>query len=208
MTVMLPRTGDVQMETLLANSYRDFHAKGLDYICLRRSPDETIKLYFFDGDVSKLPEVVSPHDHRYDFSTLCVAGAVENKWYAESKNSKTGKIYNRFAYETPLLGGNGFTWVGETELREQKSMIAKAGRSYMMHFEEIHTIRMVQNNSVLCLIQYEDKVAVDRPTLTFMQDRQPPPLDDLYRRWDADDILAKLRQLQERSPGLILPKII
>ena len=66
---LLPIVPSVSMEEVLANSFRDFHAKGLDYVCLKRRPSETVKLYFFDGDVSKLPEVVNPHDHRYDFST-------------------------------------------------------------------------------------------------------------------------------------------
>lgn len=46
----IPETFD--MAEVLANSYRDFHAKGLDYICLKRSFKETLKLYFFDGDSS------------------------------------------------------------------------------------------------------------------------------------------------------------
>lgn len=66
----------MNMEEVIANSFKDFHSKGLDYICLRRSPVLTTKLYFFDGDVSKLPEVVNPHDHRYDFSTVCLSGCV------------------------------------------------------------------------------------------------------------------------------------
>lgn len=60
--------------TLIQNSYRDFHAKGLDYVCLKRTPDHTVKVYFLDGDVSKVPEVVNPHDHRYAFETTVLSG--------------------------------------------------------------------------------------------------------------------------------------
>lgn len=76
----------IPMDYVIANSFKDYHVKGFDYICLQRSPRETVKLYFFDGDVSKMPEVVNPHDHRYDFDTVCLSGAVE---YLVSSQQKT-----------------------------------------------------------------------------------------------------------------------
>lgn len=203
MSIALPRVPEVTVDEVIANSFRDYHVKGFDYICLRRSPSETVKLYFFDGDVSKLPEVVNPHDHRYDFSTLCVAGRVQNIWFREDQ---WGKTFNRFAYETPLLGGKGFTWVGESSLRIARRYTIGAGRRYQMRFDEIHTIRMVENNTVICLVQKEDCVT-DRPTLTFTRGREPPSLDGLYSRFTADGIIHKLAQLSTRVPGLRLPRI-
>lgn len=204
MTVTLPRVPETTVDEIVANSFRDFHVKGCDYICLRRSPHETIKLYFFDGDVSKLPEVVNPHDHRYDFSTLCVAGKVQNIWFEEDAG---GQTFNRFAYETPLLGGVGFTWVGESKLKVARKYTISAGYRYAMRFNEIHTIRMVENNTVICLVQRDDRVT-DRPTLTFARDREPPSLDGLYQKFTADAVLKRLAALQERLPGLRLPRII
>lgn len=201
--ISMPCLPEVSVEEILANSFRDFHCMGFDYICLRRSPRETVKLYFFDGDVSKLPEIVNPHDHRYDFSTTCIAGRVDNIWYCEAKN---GQRFQRFAYDTPLLGGLGFTWVGETKLSEVARRAFKPGGRYSMLHSEIHTIRMVENESVICLTQYEDLVR-DRPTLTFTRDREPPSLDGLYNRFTADQVLAKLSRLKERVPSLQLPKI-
>ncbi|WP_156927856.1 hypothetical protein [Bradyrhizobium sp. Tv2a-2] len=196
---------DVPMDEVIATSYRDFHVKGFDYICLRRSPSETVKLYFFDGDVSKLPEVVNPHDHRYDFTTLCVAGRVQNMWFSESR---TGELFQRFAYETPLLGGDGFTWVGETRLSCVRKYSCSAGRRYSMRHHEVHTIRLMENNTVISLVQFEDKVSDFTPTLTFTRDREPPSLDGLYRRFEPDAILSRLKALQERVRGLRLPRIV
>ena len=58
---------------LCAASFKDFHTKGFDYLCLKRTP-HTIKLYILDGDASKLPGVVNPHDHRYAFRTTVLCG--------------------------------------------------------------------------------------------------------------------------------------
>lgn len=196
---------EVSIEEVIANSFRDFHVKGFDYICLRRSPTETIKVYFFDGDVSKLPEIVNPHDHRYNFDTLCVAGAVENIMFAPADHG--GQIFNEFEYRTPLNGGNGFRFVQQRRLSIAGRDTFLPGQSYSLGYRHVHTIRMVENETVIALAQYEDRVPVGHPTRTWMRDRMPPSLDGLYRRFDADTILHRLSRLRARMPGLILPRI-
>ena len=39
---------------LVAASYKDFHAKGLNYLYLHRSPSHIVKIYLFDGEVRAL----------------------------------------------------------------------------------------------------------------------------------------------------------
>lgn len=209
----LPFLPDVTIDDVIANSFRDYHVKGFDYICVRRSPTQTVKLYFFDGDVSKMPEVVNPHDHRYDFETLCVTGCVENQWFRwmNAPESVTGfetKTFQRFEYSTPLLGGSGFRHVGESMLGLVAVRQHRPWTSYWMNAEEIHTIRLVENETVIALIQHEDRVRDGVPTMTFTRDREPPSLDGLYGKFTADQVFAKLTALKRRAPGLILPRII
>lgn len=207
MSIHFPHVPDVTVDEVIANSFRDYHVKGFDYICLRRSPSETVKLYFFDGDVSKLPEVVNPHDHRYDFKTLCVAGAVENIWFVRDAR-RQAEQFIKFEYRTPLNGGSGFTFAGTEHLKAVLKSTARAGRSYNMHAHEIHTIRLRENNTVICLVQHEDKVALDKPTMTFTRDHEPPSLTGLYGQFTPDQVLRRLATLQARVPGLRLPKVI
>lgn len=192
---MIQFSPDFNMDEVLENSYRDFHAKGLDYICLRRTPVETLKLYFLDGDVSKLPEVVNPHDHRYPFRTWIVAGKSQNIWYDEG----AGKTFNRFRWRTPLLGGNGFEWDSEISLRERGRLTYAAGEQYFMQHDEIHTIRMLENETVLFLIQFEDTVPEDVPTKTFCASDKAPSISGLYSRFTADQIVTRLRRLEDRT---------
>lgn len=206
MSINLPHVSEVSIDDVIANSFRDYHVKGFDYICLRRSLTETIKLYFFDGDVSKLPEVVNPHDHRYDFNTLCIAGEVENIWFRPSTDD--GEVFQAFEYRTPLNGGAGFEWAGEKRLEISNRLRRTAGACYGMWHEELHTIRMVQNETVLCLTQYRDRVPVDQPTMTYVRDREPPSLSGLYSRFTADQIIYRLLKLKDRVPGLLLPRIV
>lgn len=57
------------LDTVAGNSFRNFHAKGLDYLCIFRSEELTIKAYFYDIADDSSPEIICPHDHRYPFAT-------------------------------------------------------------------------------------------------------------------------------------------
>lgn len=92
---------DERIQTIIANSFKNFHAKGLDYICLKRTPEHTRKAYFLNGDVTKLPDVVNPHDHRYHFNTTVVTGTMSNSQYVESDS---GIVYQQ-SNKAPDLDG-------------------------------------------------------------------------------------------------------
>lgn len=185
----------IDIDHTVEHSIRDYHVKGFDYICVRRSPSETIKLYFFDGDVTRLPEVVNPHDHRYDFDTWAIAGASENVWFDQNDR---GTVFNRFEYRTPLNGGNGFQFAGETRLLETARLRRDAGQHYFMRADELHTIRIVENETVLMLRQREDVVPLGAATSTFTRG-DAPSLSGLYSRFTADQVIGRLRHLHERT---------
>lgn len=204
----------LNLDEVLENSYKNFHSKGLDYICLKRSETHTQKLYFFDGDVSKLPEVVNPHDHRYDFTTICITGEVENIIYESALHpqlygERPVDTYQAFLYRTPLNGGDGFTWWKECQLYERSRKGYGPGDTYFMSSAERHTIRMRKNETVILLNQFEDVVPVGFPTKTYVlgADKEPPSLDGLYDRFTADEVIAKLERLKERSLVFDVPEL-
>lgn len=186
---------DFDIETIIENSFKNFHVKGFDYICLKRTQSHTRKVYFFDGDVTKLPEIVNPHDHRYDFTTTVLKGSMSNSLYIRDN---AGIHYNEFEWRTPLLGGNGFTWKGETCLREIKRnhYDSDGVKRYGMMAEEFHTIRMHSDNVIIVLDQYSDIVPIHQPTLTFMQDKKAPSLDGLYEKFTPDEVINRLNILR------------
>jgi len=183
------------IEEIAANSFQDFHVRGFDYLCLFRSPALTVKAYFFDGDVANLPEVVMPHDHRYDFHTAVISGEVENRLYEEGVG---GFVYDRFDYLTPLNGGDGFEWSRETSLRMRSSILYRIGESYACDHDDVHTIQIRAPGTILLLNQYADKVPVGSPTQAWRiaGDRSPPSLDGLYTPMTTDRAVQRLEQLQ------------
>lgn len=185
---------DLNMDEIIANSYKNFHTKGLDYLCLKRSDELTVKYYFFDGDVEKLPEVVNPHDHRYNFDTTCLSGAVENFWYEESP---FGDTYNTFNYMTPLNNGNGFEFDSEKKLYVNRKSVFTPGENYYMRWHETHTINVRANQTIIRLDQYEDKVPLTTPTKTFCMFDEPPSLTGLYDQFTEDEVIKKIKILME-----------
>jgi hypothetical protein len=105
-----------------------------------------------------------------------------------------GQVYQEFAWDTPLNGGAGFKWQRERRLLETKRYAYRPGRSYKMFADELHTIRLHAEGTVIILDQYADVVPVGQPTRTFMLDKQAPDLDGLYERFTEDDFLARAEQ--------------
>jgi hypothetical protein len=188
----------VSLKTVLDNSFRDFHVKGFDYICLKRSPSSTIKVYFFDGDIAHLPEVVAPHNHRYNFTTMVLSGSLRNWRYERvMKPDPFSELYERFDYMTPLNGGKGFDWAGRTRLYRLPAETYPPGSIHGHKAEEIHTIAVGSDQTVIMLDQGPDVLAMDEPTQLWRPpgSRQEPSLDGLYNRMDADHARSRLNTI-------------
>jgi hypothetical protein len=181
---------DCSIEDMIAHSFRDFHVKGFDYICLKRSAEETVKLYVFEDDIANAGEVVNPHDHRYDFHTDVLAGELINQLYVPAH---CGIPYRRFNYATPLNGGSGFDLAGMTALVDDSALGYWPGERCYMLAEQIHTIR-VRPGTVLKLTQGPDRSI--QVTSTFTRGAEPPNLDGLYTRFTEGELMDRLRQIQ------------
>lgn len=186
------------IETVAANSFRNFHAKGLDYLCIQRSAVLTVKAYFYSGSV-QAPEVVCPHDHRYPFSTTILSGHSSHYRYSAEDNRAQCAKYQRFEWSTPLNGGRGHTWVGESILAPWKPERYGRGGTYWCEADEIHTISIDAPDTVLLLVQHADVVPMFKPTLTFVpgDSQNPPSLDGLYERMDVDYARKLLRHVEQ-----------
>ncbi|QSM01093.1 hypothetical protein SEA_NANOSMITE_48 [Mycobacterium phage Nanosmite] len=204
---------DLDVDELLDHSYKDFHAKGLDYVCLHRDEGLTLKAYFFaDGmESQKLGEVINPHDHRYHFTTQLMSGVIHNKWYRCADPNRFGDLgvgnahwYNIFEWMTPLNGGNGFTRDGDSVLltNDRTVTLTRPGAQYYMFAHELHTISVGARETCIVLAQYDDVVPLEYPTHTFTQADEPPSLQGLYTEFKADELVARINLLRELQEAL------
>lgn len=192
-------TDEAVMADVIANSYKNFHAKGLDYICLERRVNLTRKVYFLNGDVTKIPEVVNPHDHRYSFSTTVLAGEMLDHCFAPAGTLvDDAHVYDRFSYMTPLNGGNGFTYEGQERMSLVRTEYVGRHGSIWRHACRIHTIRMLQDQTVLYLEQGADLMPVDKPTRCWVRKGEPKPdLTGLYDRFTPDEVIARFKTIED-----------
>ena len=188
---------EADMAHIIANSFKDYHVKGFDYICLKRTPTQTDKVYMFDGDVSKMPEVVNPHDHRYDFDTLVMVGTMTNIRFAPVDYAiyANENVFHAYEYRTPLNGGRGFDWKCQQALAVTSKTAYHSGEIHRSKAVQLHTIRIHSNETALFLRQYEDVVPVDQPTMTYVLRGPAPSLSGLYSRFTEDEVLDRLRKL-------------
>lgn len=163
----------IDMQTALEHSFRNFHAKGLDYLCLRRTPELTEKLYFLDGAACDGDAVV-PHDHRYDFTQTVLRGRCTNLLFEERAG---GDVWHRFRYETPLNGGSGFASDGLARVAVKSAVDYHASEFWFERSEEIHTIRC-KPGTILHQRQYQDRV--ETATRAYSKASSIPSLDGLY----------------------------
>ena len=182
---------DETLQTLINSSYRNFHRKGFDYICIERTPTLMKKVYFFGEDITVGDDIVNPHDHRYVFGTNVLAGVISNSFYEEDAY---GEVYNQFHWRTPLLGGTGHEWHREARLLETKRKVMRAGQMYFMDVNQMHTIRIHRPDTVIQLDCSADVIPEPVPTSTYMRDREVPKLDGLYDRFTEDGWIARYQQ--------------
>lgn len=193
---------DEQLENIQKNSIKNYHVKGFDYICLNRCDDLTEKVYFFDGDASALPEVVNPHNHRYDFVTRVLCGAIEDRRYIEDTSSP--KRFNRMKWFTPLNGGKGFEFDQEVGLSKMEDRVLfYFSPPLVTYWQQIHTIEVLQEETVIQLIQLKDQVPLNEPTYTYTQG-EPPELDGLYEQFTMDELIKRLSQYERLKRGVVL----
>lgn len=190
---------EATLDDMVDNSYKNFHSKGLSYVCLSKYKEDDnkrfsyYKLYVFDGDVSKLSEVVNPHDHRYDFLSYTMKGAVANRIFEENRFfKKSCSVYNKFKYMTPLNGGNGFEWEQEVSLFD-KSINVYAGQSWWSRAEEIHTLDIRSNQAMLLIYQAPDLLSTTEHTVTYVKEKEPPSLTGLYDKFKTDELISLLQ---------------
>lgn len=194
---------EAQLQHMMDNSFTNFHVKGFDYLCLKRSPHVTDKIYFFEGDVAHLPEVVNPHDHRYNFKTTVLTGAMSDSTYKVVSGGPTAApVFYEHEWRTPLNGGDGAEYLREVHLREQKRVHLESGAVLGTHHQSIHTIRMHSDTCVIRLEQYEDVVPFDAPTRLYRQDKQTLNIDGLYEKPTADHCIKRYQQYLELSGRL------
>lgn len=149
LTQQLVETAD--WEKLALSSFANYHARGVEYLCLHRDPRLTVKAYFISGAVEHNERgwIVWPHTHRYAFEHWTLAGTIVHHRF----RIEAGEDWTAFAFADrrprPLV---------PVRLFERGRESLPAGAHYAMLPDEIHTIsNPAQERAVAIQIQYGDR---------------------------------------------------
>lgn len=189
----------VQLSEAVAHSYRDFHRKGVHYICLARSPKLTMKLYLFDDCVAEAMQVTLPHDSRYHFDVLVLGGMLRMHWYHESGYRTVAHGYDdyvRFRWDTVLKGGKGFILDGDAQLAEICDDTYEPGAFCPVRPADIHAMQVGPGAAILIA---QHPTAIKIATRIFGHDHEPPSLEGLYGRYQPAEIIEHLRRFRDAT---------
>lgn len=181
-------------EEAAVHSFDDFHAVGLAYVNLLRTPELTAKLYFASAVMPHNADgyLVSPHDHAYRFHTFVVCGRMNNIVFDEVA-ADWGMPFHRFEFRSALNPSPGMTLAGPTRLTERSVETIAAGDGYYLAEDEIHTIQVTKSEpTILFLLQYADQRSSTR---LYHRDPTPPSLAGLYKPMGA----ARVRYLLDMA---------
>lgn len=199
---MLIDDQNAALATMADNSYCDFHAPGLDYLCLGRGPIQTTKAYFFDR-MADADKPVMPHNHRYDFYTQVLAGRCTHARFrlcSPTDPSPFKRTYRQRCWNSPLIdGGKGWDIpdagrVSLVPMREEYM----PGEGYFVSAEEIHDID-VDRETVLLITQFPNRIPRELPTSTYfpIQMMSLPDISGLYNRMTPSECAARYGQIMD-----------
>lgn len=138
--------GDTEViKHLSANSH--FHDNGFMKLTLFDTADRSfrIRLHIWNTDVKEF----NIHDHRYDFCSLIISGAIENqRWHL----SDLGTSVKLFQYN-PRNKNDEYQLErkGQAFLEPQAPEILRAGDWYRMDSNELHTAKAITSGPVITM---------------------------------------------------------
>eukprot|EP01119_Soliformovum_irregulare_P007324 TRINITY_DN19726_c0_g1_i1.p1 TRINITY_DN19726_c0_g1~~TRINITY_DN19726_c0_g1_i1.p1 ORF type:complete len:256 (-),score=48.96 TRINITY_DN19726_c0_g1_i1:35-733(-) len=207
-----------RLERARSNSFRDFHTTGFDYINLHRSEELTVKLYIFDQPKTLCGEyLVSPHSHRYNFTTFVLQGWIRNVTFAKSTPSvrHPERNYSKFMYRTPLSSRTtqnedagmatpkGAEFIEETALRIASDTKILEGAFYYLDYEQIHTI-VVPSKEPAMLLLFQEENQVQDSTELFLKESRLEASPSVYQPYDEKEF----RELLEKVWSTMSPKFL
>ena len=190
----------LDFDSARANSFENYHARGLDYLCLLRTDRLTVKAYFFRShrECQQCPNgegwLVWPHNHRYIFEYVTIQGTIRNHRFVLDR----GEAFELYAYSAESREPIGIMSSG---LHEAHVETTRAGEGFLMaRTDELHTLTIPTPTALAIQVQFADtrqKTAMLAPrgvSVHCSTDRElyRPPTPFAMRAW-VEELADALR---------------
>ena len=129
------------LDGLVKDSIKNFHFKGLNYICFQFNDKLTIRLYIVKPEDNLKTESVNIHNHLYDSQILMLSGEMQNNVYREVEGDKFYSYYLTSALNPDNKTGSvQLEPLGKVGLEKVKSIRLRSGDSHLQVHSEIHNV--------------------------------------------------------------------
>ncbi len=200
----------LQVDDAIRNSYKNWHVKGVDYLCLYRSPQLTIKVYKCPAELQSenknTKTILNPHTHLYNSHIVVLMGECEIVTFDYHKRShQSGEpkevnhnftTHNLF-YHTSKFGPRakqaGFRFESTGHLIEKQVTKITEQQSLYMKADEIRSFRTI-GETYLLIFQY-NTIPFNVDTDLYVQTATPPILDELYQTFNESEIVNFINKI-------------
>lgn len=181
---------------LVKNSIKDFHFKGLNYICFQFLPHLTIRLYVIEPSEPVDTKNVNIHNHLYDSQILMLCNSITNNVYEKVE----GERFNHYYLTSALHPDNKerkikLDYLGKTGLRRIKSITLHPGDTHFQDHSEIHNVEN-DRSKLTAFMVFEYPTVKNNSTLFSTKDYGSTiPTDNTYNRFEPSEIKTILNNL-------------
>lgn len=123
----------------LGKSMYNVHHDGVFSLVIRGTENGKLMRVFF-ADKKIKPYAVQLHSHRYDILLTTIKGNIKHHIAVPSKSTDIESLeMSSFEYFSPLNGGSGLSYIGESYYIIKDHSIPVGATSYLTH-KDIHTM--------------------------------------------------------------------
>jgi len=187
------------IDYMVENSIKDFHFKGLNYICFQFMPHLTVRLYVIEPSEPVDTKNVNIHNHLYDSQILVLTSSITNNVYKKID----GEDYNHYYLTSALCPTNEskkikLDTLGKCSLEQIKSIQLFPGDSHFQDHTEIHNVEN-DTTKLTAFMVFEFPTVKHNSILFSKKDYgKTIPTDNCYNRFSATEIK---KHWEEVEPG-------
>lgn len=179
------------LEYMVKNSIKDFHFKGLNYICFQFLPHLTIRMYVIEPSVHPVDtKNVNIHNHLYDSQILVLTSKITNNVYKKIE----GNEYNHYYLTSALCPTNEskkikLEKIGKCDLKLIDWIRLHPGDTHFQHHEEIHNVE--NDITQLTAFMVFEFPSVKQNSILFSKKDfgNTIPTDNCYNRFQPNEII-------------------
>lgn len=187
------------IEEICAQSIKNFHFTGLNYICFQFSPTQTIRLYIVEPSSNLQTRAVNIHNHLYDSQIVLLTGGIINTTY---KLDNDREDYNIYSLTSALHPDNlekkiKLDFITKRGLKTDTISVMHPGDTHFQPHTEIHSVENKPDVYTAFMVFEFKTVKKNSRIFTKEEYGNTIPTPNAYLRYTKEEIQTLVGNLLE-----------